>query len=657
MGFAEYPFLRYLLFFVMGIFMYPDMDLVPVNILCFALVGIWLGYLLILAFGKSIRNWAYYRILLAGLAYLQLILAGSLVAYLQDFITDRNHLIYVEGEVNAYTALVLGQDERKANSIANRVLVKNIKIGENWFPVTGEVLIYHRSETPLLPGQFLLVSGQPTSIPEPANPDEFDYRRFMFNQGVAHRHFIGERFHVLGKVSAFPIESFFIELRIQIMDKIELFFQDKYAKQIAKALLLGQKKEMDRDLSEAYATAGAMHVLAVSGLHVGIIYGFFFLWIKPYRLRTRERAMYLGFVVILIWAYALLTGLSPSVMRAATMFSLVALAQMKSRNPSIFNPIAISALALPLFDPSLIYTVGFQLSYVALLGILLIQPILVGIWIPKNRIIEYAWQISTVGIAAQMATFPLSAYYFHIFPVYFLLSNLVAIPGAFLIMACGLPFMIASQFEFLGKALGWLTEWAIKAVNTLILAIQHLPGARISGLYFQLYDIFLYFLVLGILILIYHFPKRKLVWSMVALLGMVGVYRVFDNVNPEEFPSLTIYKLDKGFALDYRYSGDLWYLDHADSSTLSYNVFPHRDRYGAREIKEIKLFQNEGKQMALLPNQMILTWTGYSWELSGDNNLGLMTYKWENGAWEELNDQPFSNIEDFAKKIVFHHDE
>lgn len=653
MVFSEYPFLRYLLFFILGILLYPNFQSYVLDIYLLLLFAAWFIYLvLVLTRGKNVRV-ELQPFLLPVLAYFQLLLCGLIVSHLHDINNNENHLIHQNKPLDGYMALVLGQDEQKSNSKANRVLVKKFKDGRDWVISSGEVVIYHQSDTLLTPGRLLWVPGFPQKISEPTNPDEFDYKNFMLVQGVGHRHFLGKHFEQLGEVSETPIESFFVSLRIQIMQRIESVFKDKYAAQIAKALLLGQKRDLERDLSEAYATAGAMHVLAVSGLHVGIIYGFFFLWIKPYRLRIGKRVLYLSAVILLIWAYALLTGMSPSVMRAATMFSLMGLAQMKSRNPSIFNAIALSAFLLLVYNPMLIFAVGFQLSYVALLGILLIQPILVKIWLPKNRVLEYIWQISTVNIAAQLATFPLSAYYFHIFPVYFLISNLIAIPGAFLIMTFGLPFMILSKWEAVSEPFAIFTEWIIRIVNTLILSIQSLPSARISGLYLQPYEVFFYFIFLGFLLLLYQRPQRWLLWSIVVLFVFFGIYRVLDRGGYEQRPILTLYQVDKGASMDYRVMGNVFIWDKVDSSTLSFRVLPHRDRYAEKFRAELKAFGKEGKEAVLLPNGLILELNENEWGLKSFQNLIHEQYLWKSGKWEKVSQGQYLGDRVKAQKLVF----
>src|SRR5690606_12449153 len=183
-----------------------------------------------------------------------------------------------------------------------------------------------------------------------------------------------------GKENHSPIYNWVLQLRLNIQEKMDRHIPSPHSNQIAKALLLGQKNYLDKEVSDAYVTAGTMHVLAVPGLHVGIVYGFFFLFIKPYQLANKKRLLYLSGIILIIWIYALITGMSPSVLRAATMFTLVGLAQMKARSPSIYNSLALSALILMVFDPYIFYSVGFQLSYLAVLGIVLLHPKISELW-------------------------------------------------------------------------------------------------------------------------------------------------------------------------------------------------------------------------------------------------------------------------------------
>lgn len=652
MPFADFPFLRYLFFFVLGILLYPFVADIPKLIFDSVLLLFFLIYVLLLLAKSQKISGLMKSLVFPSLAYFQLVLIGIQFSFYKDVLQSGDHLTHHQEEISGYLAVVIGQDEIKPKSIGNRVKIKKVYSNEEFKALRGEVIIYRRDSASWFPGDLIWIEGSPQIIKGPNNPFEFDYRKFMAGQQVMHQHFVGEGFQKIAWLNEFPIEYFFVRLRVKILDQIDRHFKDFQASQIAKALLLGQKKSLDRELSEAYATAGAMHVLAVSGLHVGIIYGFFFLWIKPYRLSVRKRICYLTIIILLIWSYALLTGMSPSVMRAATMFSLIGLAQMKSRSPSIYNAIALSALLLLVFDPQLIYAVGFQLSYVALSGILLIQPILVRLWLPGNRILEYIWQISTVGVAAQIATFPISSFYFHMFPVYFLLSNLIAIPGAFLIMSFGVPYMFLGQVNVLGEWLSKLTEIIIQLVNKGIIAIQTLPYSRLSEIYLEPFDVLLYFFLLGLLLLLLHQPSKKLLWMMVCLLFFGGIYRIIDRIADLNREELLVYQLDRGWAIDYLHQGKLYVNDQAEEHELKYKVYPNRKRQSLAGFFPLIPFQAEEGMEFLLPNGYILIIREgqVSFESEGPE-MGL--YELDAGNWRKIQaNGPFKASEK-ALKIVF----
>lgn len=616
-----------------------------------ALLVIYFLYALII-FINSYKERFGFRTLIPFLAYLQLLLAGITSCYLKDIRHDQNNLINVPYQIDSYLAVVLDYDQSKPNSVSNRISLKKVFDGTTWQDAKGEVLLYHKSLLDLSPGDLVWIWGGPQKISPPSNPQEFDYRNFMLNQQISHQHFVSDQITLVGKLREFPIENFFMRLRSGIMEGIDRKFTDPKSNQIAKALLLGQKKILDKDISEAYSTAGAMHVLAVSGLHVGIIYGFFFLFFKPYRLSKPYRIFYLALIILLIWAYAMLTGMSASVMRAATMFTLMAMAQMNSRNPSIFNPIALSSLILLVFDPFLLYAVGFQLSYTALLGIVLIQPLLVGLWLPKTRLIEYGWQITTVGIAAQLATFPISGYYFHSFPVYFLLSNLIAIPGAFLIMSFGVPYMIFNSVPLMGSVLAWITEKAISIVNYLIFWIQELPFSKISDLYLSPSFIGFYFLVLGILLVLRVDPGKRALFTLFVLLTGIGLYRGYAIIEDISRKEILIYGLEKGIAIDVLFEGDLYAFEDLNDKDLQYKVNPNRKKISSNTTFPLLAFYSGENLLIYLPGNL-----GYIMIQSDQIDVvnegrKEQFYVWAEGEWQvKAKGRPF-DLGGEAQKIV-----
>jgi competence protein ComEC len=481
MWFSEFPFLRYVFFFFLGIWVYPYVSVFPKEWFEIGLFFTWLFFSCLVLF-VSYKPFFPFKFWIAFTAYFLLILLGIVFSSIKDIKNQPDHLNNQEKNMNAFMGVVRQFDEKKPKTIANRIALLKGVDEQGAFPLSGEVILYRRSGSALSPGQIVWVKGTPNPVSAPANPGEFDFRSFLLQQQITHQHFTSKEIVVLGHVNAFPLESFFIQLRAKLESKIDVYVKNNRSAQIAKALLLGQKKNLERDTQTAYSTAGAMHVLAVSGLHVGIIYGFFFLFFKPLKLPLLKRFIFLVFLIGLIWCYAFLTGLSPSVLRSATMFTLISLALLVNRTPSIFNPVAISAVLLLMYDPLVGFSVGFQLSYAALVGILLFQPLILKLWIPKNKVLEYFWQVSSVSMAAQITTLPISIYYFHTFPTFFLIANWIVIPAAFLIMAVGIPFLLLSLISPLAYLLGEALNHLLIYLNKFIFAIGHLPFAQITDL-------------------------------------------------------------------------------------------------------------------------------------------------------------------------------
>ncbi len=602
MPFNEFPFLRYILFFLLGVALYPFAGILAHSQWFVGCVSFFIAYSFFL-FLDIRRKRAYYKWLLPLLAYGILVLSGITFSLLKDVKRDSQHLLF-QGEVEGYLAEVREMDEPKARSTANRVRLLAVRKDSSFIPAKGEILIYHAGIDTLSPGDVYWIPGQPSLIAGPENPHEFDYSRFMARKQIYHRHFIREGMVKVGQRTTWDLATKVVFFRHALEGTIDSYVPQPQSKQIAKALLLGQKGTLEHEVSEAYTTAGAMHVLAVSGLHVGIIYGFFLLFWKPQQLTAYKRIPLLIIVIGVIWSYALITGMSPSVLRAATMFTLMGLAQMQARNPSIFNPLALSAMILVLYDPFIVFSVGFQLSYLALTGILLFQPVIVGWWTPKSKLVDYIWQITSVGLAAQLATFPLSVYYFHVFPTYFMLANVVVIPGAFAIMACGIPFLILSFLEpvalLMGTALGHLISW----VNSVIFSVQYLPFSKMENLSFQWAEMLLTWgFISCIYLLILHRKKKVAYVGMVFALSLVGM-RWWDFHIKQHATELVVYQVGKGKAVDYFSNGQLYFLiDGVSETDVSYKISPNRIQYGITDGKPLAWRQVDEDLYVFLPDK------------------------------------------------------
>ncbi len=505
--FSAYPLLRLTFCFALGVvgFHYlGDLVFIPWYILMLAVVA----YCLL-----TLRSTFRYQSILAGLALFILFGLGTqrLACYKGESKPD--HLLNQPEAIQAYKAVVLETPQIKERSVNCQLEVYEVLVNGTWRAADGIVNAYLDTlkGTSLSYGDLLFVQGRPATTLPPANPGEFDYREYLVYNRIHHQHFIRDQFALIGNKPPNWFVSKASLLRNEGVKVISSFIIEENVRGVVLALVLGVKDDLQDDVIQAFSATGAMHVLAVSGLHVGIIYAIIFLLLKRLGLSKPKYKRWLALISILaLWAYALLTGLSPSVLRAVTMFSFIAVGQALSRHTNIYNTLAASALALLLYNPYLIMSVGFQLSYLAVFGIVYLQPRLYALIEVNQWLLDKVWAITCVSIAAQLATAPLSILYFHQFPSYFLLSNLFIIPAAFIILISGLLLLSISFILPLATALGWLITKFILFVNALVFWVSQLPGSTAKGIYISIFDTWL---IYGVLVsIVVFFARKRLVY-------------------------------------------------------------------------------------------------------------------------------------------------
>lgn len=570
MRFADFPFLRYLPFLIAGVlFSQVEIEIslfIPASFIALS----WIGYLIL-----ALRKESSGQLIPAFLGYLMLFTAGYLFSEVQKQRLNNSMDPKLE-YARSYLACVEKHDLEKPNSFENLLEVIAVRDSLTWQKSKGKVLIYHKGKLPLVPGQVILVERSREKIPPPIFPNEFDYRGFLARKGIYFRQFIGDKFVVIDSSEVDHPRYGLSNFRKELVGIIQAKVPDPESRQIAAALLLGQKESLDKEIKNAYAETGTMHILAVSGLHVGIIYAILLFPLKGLRLKSKLKKGYLFAVILLIWTYAVLTGFSPSVVRAATMFSLFTAGQMRERKPSPFNILAFSAMIMIIIDPDVIFEVGFQLSYVAVAGILLIQPLIARFWIPPNMVLEYFWQLTAVSMAAQLATFPLSVYYFHIFPSYFLLANLIIIPLSFLVMQFGIPFLIFSWVPFLGDGLGWIVSGLISWQNGITRAIQLFPGGNMERLTITLTGMLL---VWGFLIIWANWElgdRRKLIMSLICLFLIWSGDRMLREWN-QSAQEMLLFSNEKGMLMDFEIgSKNFSWNQNFPTEQISFSIDPNR---------------------------------------------------------------------------------
>ena len=323
-------------------------------------------------------------------------------------------------------------------------------------------------------GTHLQIKGSLYQNGPAKNPNQFDYGKYLENKQIYAQMYADVSEMKMGSIIEKDVWYYTSKLRTKIIRNLEKSNFNKAELHVAIALILGQQQDISPEIIKDYQYAGAVHVLSVSGLHIGFILLFVTFLLKPFPNTRRGSFIKLIIILFSLSSFGLIAGLAPSVLRSVTMFSFVAIGMYLRRSTNIFHTLLVSILLILLFEPSFLFDVGFQLSYFALFFILWLQPLLAQLWSTKNKFGNYFWEILTVSFAAQIGTLPLSMYYFHQFPGLFFLTNLVIIPFLGVIMGLGVLVMVLAAFDFVPLFFVKTLEWSIWFLNKIINSIASL---------------------------------------------------------------------------------------------------------------------------------------------------------------------------------------
>ena len=468
------PFLRLLLAVVAGIGVYNAVHVSAWAVwaaggLSVALVAVSYG---IRAVGLRYR----YRWLFgcgAGLFFM--VLSYALCAWQEE----RQTFDHV-GEPGIFLVEVERLPVEKARSYLVEVRVRQFADSVSLRASRGRGYVYFEKDSAVLalaPGDRLLVEAcfsPPRSL---NNLGGFDYARYLKRKGIGATTYVpADGWRVVGRAEGFTVMGLAQQWQRRLVDVFRRFdfSQENFA--VLAALSFGYVDELDPDLRERYNVTGITHILAVSGMHVGIIY-----FLLDFLLRFLDRSRPLRrlkavVILLLIWSYAFITGLPPSAFRATLMFSLVAVGRMFGGQASIYNTLSMSAFFMLLVDPNLLFHVGFQLSYAAVVGIVYLQPRMARLWSPRSLPARWLWELLTVSVAAQAGTLPLTLYYFQTFPNYFLLTNLVAIPASTLVLYGAVCLLLVAGVPYVSGAVAWLLDGVLTVMNGSVGLVQLLPA-------------------------------------------------------------------------------------------------------------------------------------------------------------------------------------
>ncbi|QQT28335.1 ComEC family competence protein [Sphingobacterium spiritivorum] len=575
------PFVRLLLLFLTGISLGFGMENIVFSI--FYLELMLMLFLLITILSFSFRNSHRFRYVYMGGLYVLICVFGL-------WKTVKDNPLHIPDHFSVY------HDQQLVGIIADETVVKNQIVR---FPVriiaginnsgsekrSGKLLVTVKKD-PLAEGlQYgdkLILQTSIKEVSPPFNPGEFDYQSYLSYQNIWQYSFLdSSQYKVLEHQQGNTALSFALAIRKRIVNKFRQYIHDDTAFQIATAIILGYRSEMDKETITAFSNTGTIHVLSVSGMHVGLVFWILSFLLKGLRRWKAGRSIQYIILLVFIWMYVVLTGLSSSALRAGLMISFFVISKMAGRDLKAYNTIAASAFFMLLINTKTCADLGFQLSYLAVLGIVTVLPLLNRLYLPKRKYFKILMEYIYISIAAQLFTLPLVFYYFGQFPNYFLIANIfIALPSTCM-MYVGL-ILAFIPIDPLSQAMGKILEWLIQFMWQGLHILDRLPGSLIQGLMFSIDQVILLFLAIFFLSIAFHY-RMKLAFKMgMACVLIVQISLFMDHIKMKKYVGLRIYNVKKHLAIAHINKGKVFLFTNMDSLThpvISYSVLPDLIRY------------------------------------------------------------------------------
>ena len=472
-------------------------------------------------------------------ALLMLVAFGWAITHQRTAGNRPDNLIHHVDTLQAYEGVVTTQPEERAKTyrvelelsrgdFAPLAIVSDHKpVRSGWQPVSGRVIVYLDKTVGAVPryGEVWLVSGSPRPIDPPLNPGEFNYQRYLSYRGIHHQQYLRP---FQRRIRGYDPPNRITQLATTVNRWADSVFTRQVGSRaeygIVNAMILGVRDDLDTEMYRAYSAAGAVHILSVSGMHVGILFAVLTYLLSFLIKRPRGKLLMAVLQLTILWFYALVTGFSPPVLRSAGMFTVLIVANASGRQQQLANTLGASAFFILCYDPYALFSAGFQLSYLAVAGIGAWQSSLSQAFTFRYKWINKGWELTSVAIIAQLITFPLGVFYFHQFPTYFLLANPIVMGLSFVLLPLAMATLAGSWVPYLSDWLGWCLHKTAWLLNAAVLQTSQLPGAAWGGLWLSFGAMLLVYVVILCAVSLVLTRNRTYLWATcVAALLLAGL--------------------------------------------------------------------------------------------------------------------------------------
>jgi competence protein ComEC len=508
------------------------------------------------------------------------------------FITHHNDIRHKPSWIgNLYkdsSALLVTIEEplvEKSKSYKALVSVEAIAINGDWKPVKGKMLLYFKKDSvpPSLKYGSQIVFSKPLQpIANSGNPGTFNYQRYCAFSDIYHQCFLKQGDYVITNTNAAnPFQQWLYNIRFAVNASLKKYIKGEKEQGVAEALLIGYRDDLDKDLVQAYSNTGVVHIIAISGLHLGMIY---LVMNRLFKLFKRRRwVVWVRPIVILgvLWIFSLVAGAAPSILRSAVMFSCLLLGEIMNKKSGIFNMLATCAFIMLCFNPFALWDVGFQLSYAAVLSIVIFMKPIYNWFYVKNKTLNFFWELNAVTLSAQILTVPIVFYHFHQFPNLFFITNFVAVPLSTIILFGELGIVLFDLiFSPIAKVLGYITSWLLWAMNSFIEKINTLSYAVSGGIQVSILQTIILYTTL---IFFSYWLLRKSKMSLYIALLFTALFlttRSIDFYRRSKQEKMIVYNIPQHTAIDfvsgrnYQFAGDTALLQ--DDFLQNFHLKPSR---------------------------------------------------------------------------------
>ena len=578
------PFVRLLIALITGILLQWNMEIALPILFLFTTILV-IALLLFPALSQIVQfrlHWV------RGCFILLLFISiGAIVTYTKD-VAHHTHWI---GKMYQPSAKILATIEEppveKENSYKALASIHGIYINNRWESSEGNVLLYFKKENAqslLKYGDQIVLHTTLQPIANSGNPGAFNYKRYCAYQAIYFQAFLSAKdYFILPGTNAKWLNNFLFGIRAKVIETMQQFIPGKTEQGVAEALLIGFRDNLDKSLVQSYSNTGVVHIIAISGLHLGLIYGLLVWLIIPLKNKRWYQLIKPLIILSVLWIFTLAAGAAPSILRSAVMFTFIVLGESIGRKTNIYNTLAASAFCLLIFNPFFLWDVGFQLSYAAVLSIVVfMKPVYNWFYFP-NKILNGVWKLSSVTISAQILTLPLILYYFHQFPNIFLVSNFVAVPLSSLIIYSELLLLLVTKCGWLAAWVGKLTGLCVWMMDRFIQQMDALPFAVSDGIKLTVVQaLLLYFVIIGAVIWLQQKSTKALIASLIALF-IFFFTQSLDILQHRQQQKLIVYNISQHSAIDIaegneaNFIGDTEVLDN--NFLRNFHLKPARVQY------------------------------------------------------------------------------